>query len=89
MDRSKIRQTNLPDVEARIKDGHLAFGSPKEVTERLIDRAETMGANRVLLNLNLGALPAEMFLEQVRRFGKEVLPKLQAHQVTRVPAAEA
>jgi hypothetical protein len=30
-----------------------------------------------------------MHLEQVRRFGRDVLPKLQAHQVTRVPAAEA
>jgi hypothetical protein len=25
----------------------------------------------------------------VRRFGRDVLPKLQAHQVTRIPAAEA
>ncbi len=86
-DRAKIRLMNIPDVEARVKDGHLAFGSSKEVTERLISRAEAMGANRILLNLNLGALPYEMFLEQVRRFGREVLPKLQAHQVTRVPAA--
>ncbi len=87
MDRSKIRQTTMPDVEARIKDGQLAFGSPKDVAEWLIHRAETMGANRMLLNLNLGALPPELFMEQVRRFGKEVLPKLQAHQVTKVPAA--
>ncbi len=87
MDRSKIRQTTLPDVEARIKDGHLAFGSPNEVTARLIARAEAMGANSMLLNLNLGALPPEMFMEQVRRFGKEVLPKLQAHQVRRASIA--
>lgn len=26
-------------------------------------------------------MPQEMFLEQIRRFGKEVLPALQAHQV--------
>ena len=37
--------------------------------------------------MNLGAMPHEVFLEQVRRFGREVLPKLQAHQVKRVPAA--
>ena len=85
LDRGKIRQMNLPDVEKRVKDGHLAFGSPKDVADRLIDMAERMGANRVLLNLNLGALPHEMFLEQVRRFGREVLPRLQAHQVKRVP----
>jgi alkanesulfonate monooxygenase SsuD/methylene tetrahydromethanopterin reductase-like flavin-dependent oxidoreductase (luciferase family) len=89
MDREKIRQTNRADVEAKIAAGELAFGSPKEVTERLIETAEHMGANVLLLNMNLGALPHEMHLEQVRRFGRDVLPKLQAHQVKRVPAAEA
>jgi alkanesulfonate monooxygenase SsuD/methylene tetrahydromethanopterin reductase-like flavin-dependent oxidoreductase (luciferase family) len=86
LDRGKIRQMNLPDVEKRVKDGQLAFGSPSDVADRLIAAAERMGANRVLLNLNLGALPYEMFLEQVRRFGREVLPRLQAHQVTRLPS---
>jgi alkanesulfonate monooxygenase SsuD/methylene tetrahydromethanopterin reductase-like flavin-dependent oxidoreductase (luciferase family) len=85
LDRAKIRQTTLPDVERRVKEGQLAFGSPKEVADRLIGMAEGMGANRILLNLNLGALPHEMFLEQIRRFGREVLPRLQAHQVKRVP----
>ena len=88
MDRSKIRLTNLPDVEARVKSGSLAFGSPKEVADRLIAKAEHMGANQLLLNINLGAPPHSVFLEQVRRFGREVLPRLQDHQVTRVPAAE-
>lgn len=85
LDRGKIKQMNLPDVEKRIKDGQLAFGSAKEVGDRLIDMAERMGANRMLLNLNLGALPYDLFIEQVRRFGREVLPRLQAHQVERVP----
>jgi len=30
-----------------------------------------------------------MFLEQIRRFGREVLPRLQAHRAIHVPAAEA
>ncbi len=85
LDRSKIRLMNMPDVEARVKDGHLAFGAPKDVADRLIAAAERMGANRILLNLNLGALPNDMFLEQVRRFGREVLPILHAHEVKRVP----
>jgi alkanesulfonate monooxygenase SsuD/methylene tetrahydromethanopterin reductase-like flavin-dependent oxidoreductase (luciferase family) len=87
MDREKIRQTNRADIEAKIASGELAFGSPKEVTERLIETAEHIGANVLLLNMNLGALPHAAHLEQVRRFGREVLPKLQAHQVKRVPAA--
>ena len=47
-----------------------------------------MGANYLLLNMNVGAMAYEVFLEQIRRFGKDVLPRLQAHQVKRVPAAE-
>ena len=39
-------------------------------------------ANAVVLNLNLGALPHALFMEQIRRFAREVLPKLKAHEVT-------
>jgi hypothetical protein len=38
--------------------------------------------------VSFGAMPNDLFMEQVRRFGRDVLPKLQAHQVTRVPVAE-
>ncbi len=89
MDRAKIRQTNLQDVEERVRNGSLAFGSPSEVTERLIAKAEQMGANQLLLHINLGSPPHDLFREQVRRFGRDVLPALKAHQVTRVPAAES
>ncbi|MDB5570102.1 MAG: flavin-dependent oxidoreductase [Hyphomicrobiales bacterium] len=89
MDRAKIRLTEASDVEARVKSGSLAWGSPKEVAERLIEKAEQMGANQVLLNVNLGAPPHDMFREQIRRFGREVLPLLKAHQVTKVPGAQA
>ena len=59
------------------------------MTERLIEQAEAVGANKLLINMNFGAMPNDLFMEQVRRFGREVLPKLQAHQVTRIPAMEA
>jgi len=85
MDRAKIRLTNAEDVAKRVDSGALAFGSPKEVAERLIHKAEQMGANQMLLNVNLGALPFDLFQEQIRRFGREVLPILQAHEVKRVP----
>jgi alkanesulfonate monooxygenase SsuD/methylene tetrahydromethanopterin reductase-like flavin-dependent oxidoreductase (luciferase family) len=88
LDREKIRQMNRSDVEAKIATGELAFGSPKQVAERLIATAERVGTNLLLLNMNLGAVPHDLHLEQVRRFGREVLPVLHAHQVTRVPAAE-
>ncbi|HKA72640.1 MAG TPA: LLM class flavin-dependent oxidoreductase [Xanthobacteraceae bacterium] len=89
LDRERIRQTNFSDVEAKVRSGDLAFGSANEVTERLIATAEHVGADSLLLNINLGALPHAEYLAQVRRFAREVLPALQAHRVTRVPAAEA
>jgi hypothetical protein len=42
----------------------------------------------VCVNLNLGAVPGELMMEQIRRFGRDVLPLLHAHEVKRVPAAE-
>jgi alkanesulfonate monooxygenase SsuD/methylene tetrahydromethanopterin reductase-like flavin-dependent oxidoreductase (luciferase family) len=88
IDREKARALNRPDVEAKVASGELAFGSARQVTERLIEQAEAVGANKLLVNLNFGAMPNDLFMEQVRRFGREVLPKLQAHQVTRIPSAE-
>ncbi len=87
VDREGMQRTTLADIERKIDIGELAWGSPKEVTERLIEGAERMGANTLLLNMNVGAMSYDVFLEQIRRFGRDVLPKLQAHQVTRVPAA--
>ena len=82
-----MRRTTLADIERKIDKGDLAWGSPKEVAERLIEGAERMGANTLLINMNVGAMPYELFLEQIRRFGKDVLPRLQAHEVRRVPMA--
>jgi hypothetical protein len=89
IDREKARALNRPDIELKVASGELAFGNAKEVTERLIEQAEAVGANKLLINVNFGAMPNDLFMEQVRRFGREVLPKLQAHKVSRVPAMEA
>jgi hypothetical protein len=68
---------------------HMPWGAPDEVAERIIGAADRAGSNIVQLSFNRGAMPHEMFLEQIRRFAREVLPRLKAHEVTRVPAAEA
>jgi alkanesulfonate monooxygenase SsuD/methylene tetrahydromethanopterin reductase-like flavin-dependent oxidoreductase (luciferase family) len=88
LDREKIRLMTRSDLEARVHSGGLAWGSGKEIAEQLIEKAEHAGANAWVLNLNLGALPHSMFLEQIRRFARDVLPALKAHEVKRVPAAE-
>jgi len=61
------------------------WGAPDEVRERIIAEAERAGANIVNVSLNRGAMPHEMFMEQIRRFGPEVLPVLKPHEVAAVP----
>jgi alkanesulfonate monooxygenase SsuD/methylene tetrahydromethanopterin reductase-like flavin-dependent oxidoreductase (luciferase family) len=85
--REDFRNMTLDDVARQAEN--LPWGSPQEVTERLIKLADHTGANTLNISLNRGAMPHEMFIEQIRRFARDVLPALQRHQVTRVPAAEA
>jgi len=87
VDREGMMKTTLADIERKIDAGELAWGNPKEVADQLIAGAERMGANTLLLNMNVGAMSYEVFMEQIKRFGRDVLPRLQAHQVKRVPAA--
>jgi alkanesulfonate monooxygenase SsuD/methylene tetrahydromethanopterin reductase-like flavin-dependent oxidoreductase (luciferase family) len=76
------------DGVARLAE-RLPWGTPQEVAERIIALGEHTGADTVQIGFNRGAMPQEMFLEQIRRFARDVLPIVQAHRVTRVPAAEA
>ena len=80
-DRERFRGMTMGDVERDAQQ--MAWGTADEVIERIIDAANHAGANTVLVNMNRGAMPQEMFMEQIQRFGSKVLPALQAHRVTR------
>ncbi|MFZ1992365.1 MAG: LLM class flavin-dependent oxidoreductase, partial [Alphaproteobacteria bacterium] len=67
----------------------MPWGTPDQVADAIIREVETTGAGTVLLMCNVGAMPQHMFLKQIRRLGEEVLPRLKAHKVKFVPAAEA
>ena len=81
--RERYRDMTMADVEREAE--HLPWGTPDEVTERIIAAADAAGADTVLVSLNRGAMPHEMFMEQVQQFGTKVLPALQAHAVTTTP----
>jgi alkanesulfonate monooxygenase SsuD/methylene tetrahydromethanopterin reductase-like flavin-dependent oxidoreductase (luciferase family) len=83
--RSDYRDMTMADVERKAEA--LPWGTADEVRDRIIAEAEHAGAGTVLLSFNRGVLPHDMFLAQIRRFAAEVLPALQAHQITRVPSA--
>jgi hypothetical protein len=84
--RADFRNLTYADVEREAEN--MPWGTAQEVTERLIANAEHHGANTVLINFNRGAMPHEMFMEQIRRFAAQVLPAVQAHEVTAVKLAE-
>jgi alkanesulfonate monooxygenase SsuD/methylene tetrahydromethanopterin reductase-like flavin-dependent oxidoreductase (luciferase family) len=79
-----FRRTTLADLE---RSERLAWGSPEQVRATLIELAESLGAGTLMLNFNQGAMPHDMFVRNLERFGTEVLPALQAHAVTAVPIA--
>jgi alkanesulfonate monooxygenase SsuD/methylene tetrahydromethanopterin reductase-like flavin-dependent oxidoreductase (luciferase family) len=77
--RDDFRKMTMEDVERAAQA--MPWGSPDEVTSKLIAAADAAGAGTVIVSLNRGAMPHEMFMDQIRRFARDVLPALQAHEV--------
>ena len=75
----------IADEAMQMMADNMPWGTPDEIVERITSAADHAGANLVTVSLNRGAMPHEMFMHQIRRFAREVLPRLQAHEVTRVP----
>jgi alkanesulfonate monooxygenase SsuD/methylene tetrahydromethanopterin reductase-like flavin-dependent oxidoreductase (luciferase family) len=65
--REDFRGLTMADIERQAEQ--MPWGTESEVTERIIEAAESAGADNVQISLNRGVLPHEMFLEQIRRFG--------------------
>src|SRR5690348_8847409 len=84
--REDFRHMTMRDLERQAE--HMPLGTADEVAERIIDAAESAGANQVQLAMNRGCLPHELFMNQIERFAREVLPRLQAHGIKSVPAAD-
>jgi alkanesulfonate monooxygenase SsuD/methylene tetrahydromethanopterin reductase-like flavin-dependent oxidoreductase (luciferase family) len=68
------------------KNERLCWGSPGQVRDTLIGLAESLGSNVLLVQFNQGAMPHGMFVDQIRRFARDVLPDLKRHVVTKVVA---
>ena len=83
--RGDFRNMTMADMEKLAE--RLPWGTAEEVAAKIIRLAEHTGAGTVQVNFNRGAMPQEMFVEQIRRFGRDVLPILQAHEIKTVPMA--
>jgi len=78
-----FRKMTAEDLET---NDRLCWGSPAEVRDQLITLAEALGSDTLLLQFNQGAMPHDMFVNQIRRFSAEVLPDLRRHTVTKTVA---
>jgi alkanesulfonate monooxygenase SsuD/methylene tetrahydromethanopterin reductase-like flavin-dependent oxidoreductase (luciferase family) len=83
-----MRQREMTMDDVRLHAETAAWGTADAVADHIIAAAEEAGAETILVSLNRGSMPQEMFLNQIHRFGEKVLPRLQAHKVTRVRVAE-
>jgi alkanesulfonate monooxygenase SsuD/methylene tetrahydromethanopterin reductase-like flavin-dependent oxidoreductase (luciferase family) len=83
--KSGFRNQTMADIEREA--ANWAWGSAEEVTERILQQATAAGAGRVLVSLNRGAMPSEMFLAQIRRFARDVLPALQEFEASPASAS--
>jgi hypothetical protein len=84
--RERYRGLTLEGIREQAE--HMPWGTADEIVERITSAADHAGANQVTVSLNRGAMPHAMFMRQIRRFASEVLPQLQAHEVTRVRIVE-
>ncbi|HZO30519.1 MAG TPA: LLM class flavin-dependent oxidoreductase [Chloroflexota bacterium] len=78
-EREQFRSMTMEKLERQAET--MPWGTAEEVRQRLIADADRAGANTLLLGMNRGAMPHELFMNQIRRFAAEVLPALQAHEV--------
>ncbi|MCL6561507.1 MAG: LLM class flavin-dependent oxidoreductase [Firmicutes bacterium] len=84
--RQSYRGLTMSALRERVEA--MPWGSPDTVRDQILQVMNDTGANVLLINLNRGALPHELFMRQIRRFAQEVLPALKAHEVLTVPAVE-
>ncbi|MDP9792998.1 hypothetical protein J2S43_001510 [Catenuloplanes nepalensis] len=61
----------------------LMAGGPEQLTEKILDRHEVLGADRFFAQADFGGLPRERVGESSTRFAAEVVPAVRS--ATRQP----
>ena len=67
--------SDLPVIEDAVKSGSWLCGPPELITERMMELQDKYpGLERVHVGCTRMGTPLEVMLEQLERFGKEVMP---------------
>jgi len=75
------RNADLPTLEQAVKSGSWLVGTPESIAEKLMEIQDRYPA---LKSINVGQVigtPENVILEQLERFGKEVMPKVNKEKL--------
>jgi alkanesulfonate monooxygenase SsuD/methylene tetrahydromethanopterin reductase-like flavin-dependent oxidoreductase (luciferase family) len=74
---AKARSANLPTLEDGVKAGSWLCGTAESITEKLMDvQSRYPGLEQINVGAPVGT-PQSVILEQLERFGKEVMPEFK------------
>ncbi|MET4061010.1 putative LLM family oxidoreductase [Arthrobacter sp. UYP6] len=81
MEMGKLRGWPAPQRRAFVAQAHAPgayyIGAPDEIAERIVDLHRHMGHMRHFLQMDVGGLPQEHFLESIRLLATEVKPRVE------------
>ena len=71
------KNANLPTLEQAVESGSWLVGTPESITEKLLEIQDRyLGLKAINVGQVIGT-PEKIILEQLDRFGKEIMPKIK------------
>jgi alkanesulfonate monooxygenase SsuD/methylene tetrahydromethanopterin reductase-like flavin-dependent oxidoreductase (luciferase family) len=70
--------------EADLERGLVFAGGPEQVAARILHLHKLLGHSRQILQMDVGGMPHETFLESIELLGKKVLPKVRQQIETEI-----
>ena len=74
---SQARHASLPTLEQAVESGRWLVGPPDDITEQLINGQNNYPGLSAVNVLNSMGTPENIMLEQMERFGKEIIPNFK------------
>jgi alkanesulfonate monooxygenase SsuD/methylene tetrahydromethanopterin reductase-like flavin-dependent oxidoreductase (luciferase family) len=77
------KNANLPTLEQAVESGSWLVGTPESITEKLLEIQDRyLGLKAINVGQVIGT-PEKVILEQLDRFGKEIMPKIKKQQFSK------
>jgi alkanesulfonate monooxygenase SsuD/methylene tetrahydromethanopterin reductase-like flavin-dependent oxidoreductase (luciferase family) len=92
---ARARVSNVPEFFKEIRgedldrDDRVVLGPPDELVQRICHMGDTWGIDLLLMEVAQGRAPYDKVFATLELFGREALPKIQAHKHKKVTAGLA